>query len=138
VADGIGLSDVRKHFTGLPACACRKSNPDILVVQSTQDRTAKMCPAGLSRVLRGRRHEQEAPLRGDIEPRLVPQGPQWQFRWAPTASRAPRSCAFDIIVEKALTVTRDGIAREITVEEGLQQRTCQDALDGKGMASVKF
>ena len=25
-------------------CACRKSNPDILVVQSTQDRTRRFCP----------------------------------------------------------------------------------------------
>jgi Family of unknown function (DUF5681) len=52
----------------------------------------------------------------------------------PTASRAPRSSAFDIIVEKTLTVTHHGIAREMTVEEALQQRTYQDALAGKGMA----
>jgi hypothetical protein len=37
-------------------------------------------------------------------------------------------------VEKTLTVTRDGIAREMTVEQALQQRTYQDALAGKGMA----
>jgi hypothetical protein len=30
--------------------------------------------------------------------------------------------------------TRDGIAREMTVAEGLQHRTYQDALAGKGMA----
>jgi hypothetical protein len=52
----------------------------------------------------------------------------------PTATRAPRSSAFDVIVEKTLTVTRDGIAREMTVEQALQQRTYQDALAGKGMA----
>ena len=30
----------------LPACACRKSNPDILVVQPTQDRTAENASSG--------------------------------------------------------------------------------------------
>ena len=29
-------------------CACRKSNPDILVVQSTQDRTAKNVSSALN------------------------------------------------------------------------------------------
>jgi hypothetical protein len=52
----------------------------------------------------------------------------------PTASRAPQPSAFDIIVEKTLTVTRHGITREITVKEGLEQRTYEDALVGKGMA----
>jgi Family of unknown function (DUF5681) len=52
----------------------------------------------------------------------------------PTASPAPQSSAFDIVVEKTLTVARHGIAREITVEEALQQRTYQDALAGKRMA----
>jgi Family of unknown function (DUF5681) len=52
----------------------------------------------------------------------------------PTASRAPQSSAFDIIVEKTLTVAHHGIAREMTVEEALQQRTYQDALADKGMA----
>jgi hypothetical protein len=33
---------------------------------------------------------------------------------------------------KTLTVTRDGIAREMTVEQALQQRTYQDALAGNG------
>jgi hypothetical protein len=52
----------------------------------------------------------------------------------PRASRAPQSSAFDIVMDKTLTVTRHGIAREITVEEALQQRTYQDALAGKSMA----
>ena len=38
--------------------------------------------------------------------------------------------AFDVIVEKTLTVTRDGVAREVTVEEALQHRTYQTALAG--------
>ena len=52
----------------------------------------------------------------------------------PTASRAPRPSAFDIVAEKTLIIAQHGIAREITVEEALQQRTYQDALAGKGMA----
>ena len=52
----------------------------------------------------------------------------------PIGSRAPQSSAFDIIVEKTLTVTRHGIARETTMEEALQHRIYQDALAGKGMA----
>jgi hypothetical protein len=49
-------------------------------------------------------------------------------------SRAPRSSAFDIVVEKTIIVTYHGIAREISAEEALQQRTYQDAMAGKGMA----
>jgi hypothetical protein len=30
------------------ACACRKSNPNILVMQPTQDRTAKNVPGSLN------------------------------------------------------------------------------------------
>jgi hypothetical protein len=49
-------------------------------------------------------------------------------------SRAPRSSAFDIVVEKTIFVTFHGIAREISAEEALQQRTYQDAMAGKRMA----
>jgi hypothetical protein len=52
----------------------------------------------------------------------------------PTASPAPQSSAFDVVLEKTLIVARHGIEREITVEEGLQQRIYQDALAGKSMA----
>src|SRR5260221_8866402 len=52
----------------------------------------------------------------------------------PTASRAPRPSAFDIVVEKILIVVHHGIAREITVEEALQQQTYRDAVAGEGMA----
>jgi hypothetical protein len=38
------------------------------------------------------------------------------------------------VAEKTLTVAHHGIAREITVEEALQQRTYQDALAGKRVA----
>jgi Family of unknown function (DUF5681) len=42
--------------------------------------------------------------------------------------------AFDIVVGKTLTVTRNGVPREVTMEEALQHRTYQDAIAGKRMA----
>lgn len=42
--------------------------------------------------------------------------------------------AFDVVVERTLAVTRNGVRREITMEEALQDRTYQDALAGKRMA----
>lgn len=38
--------------------------------------------------------------------------------------------AFNIIVDRTLTITRDGMAREVTVEEALQHRTYQAAIAG--------
>lgn len=42
--------------------------------------------------------------------------------------------AFDIVLDKSLSVTIGGRRRELTVEEGLQQKTYQAALAGKRMA----
>ena len=42
--------------------------------------------------------------------------------------------AFAIILDRTLTISRQGVFREITVEEALQHRTYQDALAGKRMA----
>jgi hypothetical protein len=47
----------------------------------------------------------------------------------------PRTSAFDVIVEKTLTVRRGGVDREVTVEEALQHRTYQAALAGDRSAS---
>jgi Family of unknown function (DUF5681) len=52
----------------------------------------------------------------------------------PTASPAPQSSAFDVLLEKTLTVTDRTGTREITAEEALQQQTYQRALAGVGMA----
>jgi len=52
----------------------------------------------------------------------------------PTSSRASKGSAFEVLVEKTLTVDDKGGTREITVEEALQHRTYQDALAGKRMA----
>ena len=67
-------------------------------------------------------------------PGWFPKGRSGNLRGRPTSSRAPQPSAFDIIMEKTLVVTRHGITREITVKEGLEQRTYQDALAGKRMA----
>lgn len=52
----------------------------------------------------------------------------------PRASRASKGSAFEVLVEKTLTVADGNGTREITVEEALQRRTFQDALAGKRMA----
>jgi hypothetical protein len=48
--------------------------------------------------------------------------------------RRPHISAFDIIFDKSLTVTQNGIERDLTVEEALQMQTYQAALKGKRMA----
>jgi hypothetical protein len=80
---------------------------------------------------------------GKSGPRKTP-NPGWfskgssgNSRGRPTRSPAPRSSAFDVLVEKTVTVSDRSGTREITVEEALQRRTYQDALDGKGMAQRK-
>ncbi len=52
----------------------------------------------------------------------------------PRKSPAPPGSAFDIVIERTLTVTRHGQPREITMEEALQHRTYQDAIAGKRTA----
>ncbi len=52
----------------------------------------------------------------------------------PTAPRSSQGSAFDIVVERTLTIADRGGAREITMEEALQQRTYRDAVEGKRMA----
>jgi len=50
------------------------------------------------------------------------------------SSRGPETSAFEILLDKTLTVTKDDKTREISMEEALQQRTFHDALAGKRMA----
>jgi hypothetical protein len=45
-----------------------------------------------------------------------------------------RSSAFDVVIDRTLTITRNGQPREVTMEEALQHRTYQDAIAGKRMA----
>ena len=52
-------------------------------------------------------------------------------------ARRPNNSAFDIILNKSLTVTRNGAERELTVEEALELQTYQAALGGSRMARVR-
>lgn len=45
--------------------------------------------------------------------------------------------AFDIVIDKSLTVTQDGVQREMTVEEALQHKTYQEAIAGSRTAQRK-
>ena len=67
-------------------------------------------------------------------PGWFPKGRSGNPNGRPTSSRASRASAFEVIVEKTLTVDDGGGTREISVEEALQQRTYRDALAGKRMA----
>lgn len=44
--------------------------------------------------------------------------------------RAERPSAYDVVVDKTLNILKDGVAREVTVEEALQHKTYQQALEG--------
>lgn len=48
--------------------------------------------------------------------------------------RRPHVSAFDIIFDKSLTVTQNGVERDLTIEEVLQLKTYQAALKGSKMA----
>lgn len=48
--------------------------------------------------------------------------------------RRPNVSAFDIIFDKKLSVTENGIERELTIDEALQLQTYQAALKGSKMA----
>jgi Family of unknown function (DUF5681) len=63
-----------------------------------------------------------------------PKGRSGNPKGRPRGSRVPTGSAFEVLVDKTLTVPDRGGTREITLEEALQQRTYQDALAGKRMA----
>ncbi len=52
----------------------------------------------------------------------------------PRKAPAPRSSPIEVLLDREMTITRDGQPRKITTEEALQQKTYQDALAGKRMA----
>jgi len=56
----------------------------------------------------------------------------------PTASPTPQPSVFEILVDKTLTVVRDGMPREIGLKEALQHRIYQDALKGKPIAAPSY
>jgi Family of unknown function (DUF5681) len=72
--------------------------------------------------------------RSKPNPGWFPKGHSGNPGGRPTTSRASQGSAFDILVEKTLTVTHHGATREITVEEVLLQGTYRDAVAGERMA----
>ncbi len=52
----------------------------------------------------------------------------------PRAVRESTGSAFDIVIDRTLTVTQGAVAREVTVEEALQHRTYLDAIAGNRAA----
>ncbi len=48
--------------------------------------------------------------------------------------RRPHNSAFDIIFDKTLTATQNGVERELTIDEALELQTYQNALKGNRMA----
>ncbi len=55
-------------------------------------------------------------------------------RGRPRAENLKTGSAFDIVIDKLLTVTQGGVAREVTVEEALQHQTYQAAIAGNRAA----
>ena len=49
-------------------------------------------------------------------------------------ARRPNVSAFDIIFDKTLAITQNGVERELTIDEALQLQTYQAALKGSKMA----
>jgi hypothetical protein len=52
----------------------------------------------------------------------------------PRKSRTDAVSAFDIVIDRTLTLTHDGKLREVTLEEALQHRTYREALSGNRSA----
>jgi Family of unknown function (DUF5681) len=72
--------------------------------------------------------------RSPANPGWFPRGRSGNPKGRPRGSRVTTGSAFEVLVDRTLTVADRGGTREITAEEALQQRTYQDALAGKGMA----
>jgi hypothetical protein len=63
-----------------------------------------------------------------------PKGRSGNPKGRPKAEKASTASAFDIVIDRTLTVTQGGTPRELTVDEALQHRTYQDAVAGKSLA----
>jgi hypothetical protein len=72
--------------------------------------------------------------RSAYNPGWFPKGRSGNPKGRPKSSRIQTVSAFEVLVEKTLTVPGRSGPREITLEEALEQRTYQDALAGKRMA----
>src|SRR5262249_17872343 len=63
-----------------------------------------------------------------------PKGTSGNPKGRPKSRRVSSVSAFDIIIDRTLTVTQGGKPREVTVEEALQHRTYQEAINGNRAA----
>jgi len=68
-------------------------------------------------------------------PGWFPKGRSGNLKGRPTSSRAPKALRVRGVGGKTLTVTDHLGTREITMKEGLERRTYQNALAGKPMAT---
>lgn len=73
--------------------------------------------------------ETGSPSKGRFKP-----GKSGNPKGRPRKKVEPRTSAFDVVIDRTLTITRNGDPREVTMEEALQHRTYQDAIAGKRMA----
>lgn len=71
----------------------------------------------------------DAASRGRFKP-----GKSGNPRGRPTKVVEAHASAFNVIIDRTLTITRNGVAREVSMEEALQHRTYQDAIGGKRLA----
>ena len=55
-------------------------------------------------------------------------------RGRPRKQPDPQSSAFDVVIDRTLTIVQDGVPREVTVDEALQHKTYQDAIAGNRAA----
>jgi hypothetical protein len=55
-------------------------------------------------------------------------------RGRPRKQPKPRPSAFDVVIDRTLTMVQGGRSREVTVDEALQHKTYQDAIAGNRAA----
>ena len=55
-------------------------------------------------------------------------------RGQPKKKPNPVPSAFDVVIDRTLTIVQDGVPREVTVDEALQHKTYQDAIAGNRAA----
>jgi hypothetical protein len=63
-----------------------------------------------------------------------PKGTSGNSKGRPKSRRPPSTSAFDIILDRTLTVTQGGKPRDLTVEEAMQHKTYQEAINGNRAA----
>ena len=70
------------------------------------------------------------PRRPPVESRFQ-KGKSGNPKGRPKATREKAASAFDIVIDRMLTVTQGGVPRKVTVEEALQHQTYKEAIAGK-------